>query len=495
VKKEKEKGRENYPFKTEPMQHQYDFWVKKRSSRWNAELMDMGTGKTKLVIDEAAYMYDQGWINALLVFGNKGSYENWVEEIDLHLPDHVDRQIAIWRSSMNSKYSKMLDDLRRCKRMCMKILLMNIESLPFDRSFDLACRFARAHNTMTIVDESTHIKNPKAKRTIRAWKIRDISKSRRILTGSAVDNRPLDAWAQFEFLKIGCLGYTSYYAFRLRFAEIEEIHVKQKGKLKKVKTVVGYKNLDSLRSAIARFSVIIKKEDCLDLPPKVYERRYIELTADQKRIYNDIREKSISEIKEEKFATVKIALTKMLRLHQIVCGFLPDDEDKEIHKIPSNRLDAVKDIIDETDSKAIIWANYIPNFEELISVLQKEHGESKVIGYYGSTSNKDRERARREMKRGNKGELKYLVGNPQTGGYGLTLTGANLVIYYSNSFDGELRNQSEDRCHRIGQTAKVTYIDLIARDTIDEKILRVLKNKKSIADILTPSNWVDFFSK
>lgn len=487
--------RENYPFKTVPMQHQYDFWLTKRRSRWNAELMDMGTGKTKLVIDEAAYMYDKGWINALLVFGNKGSYENWIEEINLHLPDHIDRQIGVWRSTMNAKYKKMMDELRSCRRMCMKILLMNIEALPFDRSFDLACRFARAHNTMAIIDESTHIKNPKAKRTIRAWKIRDLSKARRILTGSAVDNRPLDAWAQFEFLKVGCLGYTSYYAFRSRFAEIEEIHVKQRGKLRLVKTVVGYKNLDHLRNIIAKFSVIIKKEDCLDLPPKVYERRYIELTADQKRIYEEIRKKSITEIKESKFATVKIALTKMLRLHQIVCGFLPDDNEKEIHKIQSNRIDAVKDIIDETDAKTIIWANYILNFEELISTLQKDHGKYAVTGYYGATSDKERARARAEFKRGNDGDLKYLVGNPQTGGYGLTLTGANLVIYFSNSFDGEKRNQSEDRCHRIGQTEKVTYIDLIAKDTIDEKILKVLKNKKNIADILTPSNWMDFFTK
>lgn len=483
---------EKYPFKTKPMQHQYDFWLRQRRVKAGAALMDMGTGKTKLIIDQAAYMYDNGWINAMIVFGNKGSYENWEEEINLHLPDHIDRQVGVWRSVQNKETKKKLHELRTCKRMCMKILLINIESLPFKRSFDLAMAFTRYHDTLAVIDESTHIKNPTAKRTKKAFEIRDAAKARRIMTGTAVENRPTDAWAQFEFLRHGCLGHTSYYSFRAEYAILKEMTVRQKGQLRTVKTVVGYRNIEKLKNILAKHSVIIKKEDCTDLPAKVYLRRYVEMTEEQKRLYEEMRKRSIAEIKEaESYSTVKIALTKMLRLHQIVCGYLTDD-DGEVHKLPSNRLSAVHDIIQETDEKVIVWANYRANLDEITASLQKEYGKETTLGYYGGTTDEDKARVRKELKRGNEGKLKYLVANPQSGAYGLTLTGANVVVYFSNNFDGELRSQSEDRCHRIGQTKSVTYIDLITRDTVDEKILSVLKGKKSLALALTPSNWEIF---
>ena len=260
---------EKYKFKTKPYKHQYDCWMRSRRNKYYAYLMEMGTGKSKVTLDVAAYMYDQGWINAMIIFANKGSYENWLtEHIPTHLPGHINYEVAIWRSNLKVKEKKKLENLLTSRKMTLKILIMNIEALPFQRSFNVASKFTKNNDTMAVVDESTTIKNPKAKRTKAAFKIGKLSKARRILTGSPVDNRPLDIWAQYEFLCPGLLGHTSYYSFRAQYAELQEMRTAARS----FKVVVGYKNLDRLRVAIAKYAFIIKSEDCLDLPPKIYEK-------------------------------------------------------------------------------------------------------------------------------------------------------------------------------------------------------------------------------
>ena len=482
--------KENYRFKIKPYDHQYDSWLISREYKHWAYLMDMGIGKSKLLLDVAAYMYDQGWIDALMIFANKGSYTNWPDQhIPEHLPDHIIYELALWKPDLKIKEKNTIEKLFTSQKISLKIFVMNIEALPFKRSAEIAYRFVRAHNTLSVIDESTTIKNPKAKRTKAAWTIGKLSVARRILTGSFVDNKPLDAWAQFQFLGNGLIGHTSYYSFRAQYAELVDMTTRDRPRSFKV--VVGYKNLDLLRKTIGKYATIIKSEDCLDLPPKIYEKFYVELTEEQKTHYQQLKKISITEI-EESMTTVKIALTKMLRLHQLICGHLTDDNGN-IHNIPHNRINALDSIIDETRGKVIIWANYIPDIRAISEHLAKEHGRGSVYTYYGDTSQEKRDKAKKAFKKGSKDKTRFLIGNPTVGGYGLNLTGANTVIYYSNSFDGEVRNQSEKRAHRIGQTKTVTYIDLVAKKTVDEKILKALLLKKSVANLITESNWKEFF--
>jgi len=174
------------------------------------------------------------------------------------------------------------------------------------------------------------------------------------------------------------------------------------------------------------------------------------------------------------------ALTQLMRLHQITCGHSKLDDGTEI-SIPTKRTEELLSVIEETSGKVIIWANYRHDIESIKLELQKEYGMAAVGTYYGDTDEEERRRVVREFQ-DPESELRFFVGNPRTGGYGLTLTAASTVVYYSNSFDLEVRLQSEDRAHRIGQTKSVTYVDLMVPGTIDEKIVKALRDKIDIAN-------------
>lgn len=522
---------ENYKFKTKPFKHQFDGWNISKRNKYFALLMDLGTGKTKVALDTAAYMYDNGWINAIMVFGNNGSYMNWKEAIEEHFPSHIPVSIGIW-SSKNTK--KQNDDMYKAitkQGMCLRIFLMNIEAIAYPKGFKAACDFVGSNKTLAIVDESTTIKNPKSKRTKAAWKIRDLARARRILTGSPVDNRPLDAWAQFEFLCPGALGFTSFYSFRAQYAELEQRTVRQKNNLRDIKVVTGYKNLDRLKASISKVSFIVKKEDCLDLPPKTDMKYYVELTDEQRRVYEQLKLRSIVELEgklrnskvvmdaarlfeelkgfenasiSEEFenglndnmspiVSVKAAIVKLLRLHQICCGYVRDD-DKVLHQLDSNRIKVLDELLEETRGRTIIWTHFTPDIENIYKHISEKYGKESVLTYHGATSREERDYVKEVFKRGREVDhIRFLIANDKTGGYGNNWTAATLNIYYSYDYDYNIHHQTQDRIHRIGQTEPVTNVYLIARNTIEERMIEVLKNKQNIAELLTQSNWKNLF--
>jgi SNF2 family DNA or RNA helicase len=244
------------------------------------------------------------------------------------------------------------------------------------------------------------------------------------------------------------------------------------------KQVVGYRRLDELKEKLDRFSFRVTKEECLDLPDKLYVKREVDLTDEQKRAYLQMKSMALSQFEGGVTSTVN-ALTQLMRLHQIVCGHVKLDNG-EVIELPNNRIGELMSVVEETDGKIIIWANYRHDIEAIKLALSKEYGMNSVGMYYGDTDDDERKRVLEEFQKPNS-EMRFFVGNPSTGGYGLTLTAAHTMVYYSNSFDLEKRLQSEDRAHRIGQTKNVTYIDLIAVGTIDEKIVKALRDKIDIA--------------
>ena len=244
------------------------------------------------------------------------------------------------------------------------------------------------------------------------------------------------------------------------------------------KKVVGYRKLDELKEKLDTFSYRIRKDECLDLPEKVYIKREVHLTKEQVRAYQEMKIMALALLKDGMVSTVN-ALTQLMRLHQIVCGHVKLDDDR-IVEIPSKRIDELLSVIEEASDKVIIWANYRHDIGAIKMALQKEYGMNSVGTYFGDTDDDERARVVKEFQDHNS-ELRFFVGNPRTGGYGLTLTAADTVVYYSNSFDLEVRLQSEDRAHRIGQTRSVTYVDLISPGTVDEKIVKALRGKIDIA--------------
>jgi SNF2 family DNA or RNA helicase len=242
--------------------------------------------------------------------------------------------------------------------------------------------------------------------------------------------------------------------------------------------VVGYRRLDELQEKLNRFSFRVKKEECLDLPDKLYTKREVELTEEQNKAYSQMKTLALAQFNQGLTSTVN-ALTQIMRLHQIVCGHVKLDNG-EIISLPNKRIEELMNIIEEFDGKMIIWANYRHDIEAIKLALQKEFGMNAVATYFGDTESEERQEIVERFQDPNS-ELRFFVGNPRTGGYGLTLTAASVMVYYSNSFDLEVRMQSEDRAHRIGQTKNVTYIDLIAPGTVDEKIVKALREKIDIA--------------
>ena len=293
------------------------------------------------------------------------------------------------------------------------------------------------------------------------------------MTGSPVTRNPLDLYSQCEFLDPKHLDFPSYYAFRNRYAEMKTMFLSGRS----VQVVGGFRHLEELSESLKAFSYRILKENCLDLPNKVYMEREIELTSEQERLYEQMRQEALATL-NGKTVTTMTALTQLMRLHQITCGHFAAD-DGSIQEVKNNRLAELLDVLDEIEGKAIIWAHYQHDVKNIFKLLEDKYGPGSVVHYYGKTLPEQRDYAIKNFKDNDK--VRFFVGTPQTGGYGITLVQASTVIYYSNGYDLEKRMQSEDRAHRIGQKKKVTYIDFIAPNTIDEKIRKALRKKINIA--------------
>ena len=293
------------------------------------------------------------------------------------------------------------------------------------------------------------------------------------MTGSPVTRTPLDLYTQCEFLDPTHLQFTSYYAFRNRYAEMKTINIAGRS----INVVKQFINLKELSENLKPFSYRVLKQDCLDLPDKVYTKREIQLTPEQKKLYEQMRKEALATL-NGKTVTTMTALTQLMRLHQITCGHFAAD-DGSIQEIKNNRLSELLDVLEEVEGKVIIWAHYQHDVMNIYKLLEDKYGPGSVVHYYGKTLPEQRDYAIKNFKENDK--VRFFVGTPQTGGYGITLVQANTVIYYSNGYDLEKRMQSEDRAHRIGQKKKVTYVDLIAEDTVDTKIVKSLRKKINIA--------------
>ena len=467
----------SYEFETKPFDHQLSVIRDSWSEKYFALFMEMGTGKTKVVIDTMGILYEEEKINAALVIAPKGVYDNWVrKEIPVHLPKRIARNIVRWQPNITQKFQDELEPFVLDPFDGIKLFVMNVEAFSTTKGLQIAKVFLKKNpKNMVIVDESTTIKNRKASRTKNIIALQNLSEYRRILTGSPVTKSPMDLFSQCEFLTPKCLGFNSYYAFQGRYANVQQRAMGHRS----FNQIVGYRKLDELNLKLDQFSNRILKEDCLDLPPKLYIRRDVPLTMEQAKLYKQMKKLALAKLENGELATTASVLTQIMRLQQICCGFLKPD-DGEIQPLDNNRIDELLSIIEETQGKAIIWASYTHDIKKIRDTLAEEYGEESVACYYGETPQDERQDIVDKFQEPDN-PLRFFVGQPRTGGYGITLTAANTVIYYSNSYDLEIRLQSEDRAHRIGQTNKVTYIDLVSPDTIDEKILIALKSKIDIA--------------
>ena len=444
--------------------------------------MEMGTGKSKVLVDNMAMLYDKGRINGALIIAPKGVYNNWFsQEIPTHLASHIQPKMVMWTALTSKTKDKEYQSLFKTGH-DLHILIMNVEALSTKKGLEFATKFISCHETMLAIDESTTIKNPTAKRTKSILQLGKQAKYRRILTGSPVTKSPLDLYTQCGFLDSFLLGFDSFYAFRNRYANMIDKNFGGR----RVQLIGSYKRLDELAEKLKIFSYRVLKEDCLDLPEKVYIRREVDLTEEQLKAYSTMKSAALA-LLNGKMATAPHVLTQMMRLHQITCGHLRND-DGTITDIKNNRIKELVNLLEEVEGKVIIWANYVHDIKHIVKTISDEFGEDSIVQYYGAVSSEDRQKAIEKFQNPDS-KARFFIGNPQTGGYGITLTAANTVVYYSNGYDLEKRLQSEDRAHRIGQTKSVTYVDFIAPKTVDEKIVKALRSKMNIANEIMDEDW------
>lgn len=463
-----------FVFKTEPRSHQRQAFVLSRDQKNFALLMGQGTGKTKVIWDTAAYLYGKGLIDALITVAVNGVHINWIiEEMPKHCPCPVAAYYQTAGESM-AKSRSLEAVLATTDRL--RAITMNVEGFMSQKQEDLLERCLSSMRCLLVIDESTRIKTPGAKRTQILTQLGKQAAYRRILTGTPITKGVEDLYAQFKFLDPMILGFDSFYTFRNHFCNTYTL-----GEGKSQHTIItGYKNLDELYAILEGSSFRVLKEQCLDIPPKVYKRWPFELTKTQRRVYDELETNFMAELDGDTIAE-ELPITRLMRLQQIASNWWPGGTDGEstfraIDKV-NPRLQAVKHIVQETEGKIIFWARFRPDLE----LIQQELGGA-CVSYHGGIS--DRKKLENANSFKNDPKTLYMAANQASAAWGHNWTMAETEVYYSNSFDLEQREQSEDRAHRDGQKNTVQIYDLEALRTMDRKIIRSLRSKKDIAEMV-----------
>ena len=458
-----------FKYKTQPYEHQRIALERSYDKINYAYFMEMGCGKSKVLIDNMAWLYENKKIDTAIVVAPKGVYRNWqTSEIPAHLHDDIEREVYVWNPNPNKTQKEHLVSGIK-ERGKFRILLVNVEGFATTKLKAFVEKFVRDSTFLLAVDESTTIKNPKAKRTKALVALGKAASFRRILTGSPVTKSPMDLYAQCGFMDKALLGFESFYSFQGRYA----ITRTQRMGGHSFQQIVGYRNLDELSTKLEKFSYRVTKDEALDLPDKIYTVRHVSLTDDQIKHYMSLKNAAIALLDDGDLVSAPAVMTQLLRLQQVLCGHLMTD-DGDLVEFKTRRIDALLETIEEMSGGVIIWSRFRYDIRNIEAALKKAYGEDSTVNYYGDTSDSDRELA---IKRFQDRDARFFVGNPQTAGKGLTLNAASNVIYYANDFNLESRVQSEDRCHRIGQKNTVTYVDFVSKGTVDEHIVKTLRAK------------------
>lgn len=527
--------------------HQVEAFLASRDMSAYANNDDMGLGKSKYIIDTAAWLYLSGRITGLLVVAPNGVHTAWcVDQVPEHFPDYIPYVMAWWAASPNKAEREALAKLSDPEPPGLRILTMNIQALSTKRGVKFASDFLHAYRCLFTIDESIGIANPSAACTKAALKLGPLAAYRRILNGTPVNQGPADIWAQFEFLDPGILDIPSYTAFKARYIQLIDVagtlalgrfapdHQRRQAEqikriisrtpraayaqweLKDETGAVQYQHLDELRAKIAPYTCRRLKSDCLDLPPKTYVKRYVDLTDNQRRVYDDLVDGIKAELRGRTM-TAPMAMTRLLRLQQ-VCGgfFVPDNtpvseeenwlfeelaEELPFATLPGCQgkyappqpidpinvgVESVVELSRQSDAKMIVWARFTAEIKLLSKRLREVHGEGSVVEYYGETEREERIYACKAFQ--TDPSVRFFVGNPASGGLGLTLHAGSVVVYFSNLFSLIKRLQSEDRAHRIGQKKNVTIVDIVFRGTVSEKVINALRGKRDVSKLVTGDN-------
>lgn len=468
-----------FPYKTDPYSHQRDaLRFLARRGKYAGLFMEQRTGKTKVILDEAAWRFMKGEIGALLILAPSGVHTNWVrDEIPLHLSDAVERVVIEWDTgkSKTKWFREMFREAMTTKGKLV-ILSMNIEVLITDSGKKAIKTLMRYFPTMMVIDESTDIKTAGAKRTRSAKYLGKRATFRRILSGFPDPEGPLDFYGQLSFLSPEIIG-SNVATFKERYGRFEQRYYHGKN-AKPVQVLVGYKNLPELTKIVAKYCFRVRRDQVFDLPDKIYQKRYFDLSPEQHRMYTQLEEDWITNyIEDQAEVSAPLTIVRLLRLQQIASGYVPTDSGEEPKRRisgPNPRLKALEDSISRIDGQIIIWYRYRMDGDLLEELLGDE-----AVRWDGTTK-KTREEGKVKFIQG---KARFFIGSPRAAGRGLTLRMAHASFYFSHYWSLEARVQSEDRA--VGEKDwPPLYIDIMGKDTVDERIIDALRAKDELARLV-----------
>lgn len=467
--------------------------------------MEMGTGKTRVIVDEWQQRVESKDLRDLLIIAPAGSYRNWdrdypgePSELTRWLEPELRERVAVtaWVSGASRGHRDALEGVLR-ERGRPRVLVCNVEALSTVDKARAACaaflESARARGgALAVVDESTRIRGD-SNRTDAVIRLGQDARARRIMTGLITPRSPIDLYHQFAFLDWRILGQRSYWGFKMRYAVMQRVEMPLAGgRTRKFWQIVGYKNQEELQGRLAPYNYRVLKDDCLDLPRKIYLSKDVELTAVQRRAYREMREYATFELSEGVHVTAESVIGQIQKLHHVALGFV-GDEQKVVRDLEHNRLKALCEVIEDhaevSDGKVVIWCCYHHSVHAVAAELRRQYGDQSVAVFYGGNRGgrgEDEQRFKQDP------ACRFMVATTAAGGVGNNWVAADLAVYYSNDYDLEHRAQSEDRIHRSGQTRGATYVDLVARGTVEEKIIAALRRKIDMATSITGDNYRDW---
>jgi len=443
---------------------------------------DMGTGKSKTVIDAICALAQQRIINAAVIVCPNTVKSNWSD------PDPLKGEIAKhgWETLVHGIYEISagktlfpLDTLPPCQ---LQWIIVNYDSVWRGRIENWLQAFMKQYHTAMVLDESHYIKNPGSQRTRGCIRLGQLAQRRYILSGTPITRCPLDIYSQYRFLDWNILGYRNFSSYKQDIVVFDPYGYKVNGRPVAVKS---YKNMDKTLQRIAAFYRRVEKDQCLDLPAKIYTKREVPMNEVQQKLYKQMKEKLVAEFGGQKM-TATIALTVQLRLAQISAGFLRstnEDGHEVLTFLNSPKVQEAVELVDMHEGSAIIF------FQQHAECQMLGEGLTKAkISYYELHGKIPTDQRKDIIENFQAQARPVLLCQQLTGGIGINLTAADLVIFFSNADGWDYRAQAEDRAHRHGQTRSVTYVDLLSTNkgirTVDHKILDNVRKKQSLAELL-----------
>jgi SNF2 family DNA or RNA helicase len=450
-------------YTTTPYEHQRDALATMYGKETFGLFMEMGTGKSKIIIDEVVNLIERDLINCVVIVAPNGVHANWVEQLELHGPKDYDKWIIQVYKSGNKKQEQVTRDIINSGKVL--VFLMNAEALSHHSGQEYLLRVLRARSkTYMCLDESHKFKNNSATRTKMVIRLGAFARYRRIATGTEAEEGIINLYTQLKFLDWQIVGHKYITSFKAMYAIMGGYENRE---------IIGYHNQNLLAARIAPYIYQKRKYECLDLPEKIYVEHGIDLTTEQEKIYKTLEEDLILLLEDGKFIDATMVLTRMIKLQQVLCGHISNEDGTR--DIESNRASYVADLVEGASGKVIVFCRFVRDVALVTNALGKLSIVS--VGITGETDN----RMKLIDSWRNDPHCKALVMTVQTGGVGLTLNEATTTIFYSNSWSATDRKQAEDRNHRIGQNDHVTYHDVYTKGKIDERVLRALRDKFDVA--------------